>query len=76
MKIETRFLWRFYPGVCLGIRTDDDVEQYYKTENDDCAFELMFRKTTIMVPFFEMALETSRCINGVEEYLKSQEDEK
>ena len=72
-KITRSFKWRFYPGICIGVRSDEEVETFDK---DDYNFTLRFNSHIMLLPFFEFGFETVYCIDGLQDYinLKKQYD--
>lgn len=65
-KLFRAFRWRFYPGICIGVRSDKEVETYSK---DGFNFTLQFNSHTLMIPMFECGIETGYCIDGLKDYM-------
>lgn len=70
-KYSTAFRFGPYPGIAIGIRTDDWEEHLAKDEDMENLVVVKSRLTTIMIPMLELGIETVTVSSEKEEYVDS-----
>lgn len=70
MMVKDMFMWRFYSGICLGVRTDDTTEDY-DDEYGKFMFQIFSRRITIILPFLEFGWEKDYCTRGINKFIKN-----
>lgn len=68
-RFSTTFRAAPYPGIAIGIRTDDMNHDLAKDGSDEVFASVKSRLTTIMIPLFEIGIETVTVCGEKEEYV-------
>ena len=73
-RISNGYIWRTYPGICLGIRSKEEYETFAHKDDDDKRFTIKTNMHILMLPFVELGWEFEYVTSGYKHFLNFQRE--